>query len=62
MKKANGQQLSLFDITLEHNIKNVNAEPPTVSETVKTEKPIAGGDNLCPYPTPSSERKTRLWV
>ena len=53
MKKANGQQLSLFDITLEHTIENINTEPPTVSEPVKAERPIVGGDNLCPYPIPT---------
>lgn len=53
MKKANGQQLSLFDITLEHNTENILIEPQTVNEPVKTEKPIAGGNNLCPYPIPT---------
>ena len=53
MKKANGQQLSLFDITLEHNTENIILEPPTVSEPVKPEKQIAGGNNLCPYPIPT---------
>lgn len=53
MKKSNGQQLSLFDITLEHNTENIVITPPTTCEPVKTEKVIVGGENLCPYPVPT---------
>jgi len=60
MKKANGQQLSLFDITLDHNTENFPAEPPTVSEPVKTGKPIVGGDNLCPYPIPTVDEIIKM--
>ena len=52
MKKSNGQQLSLFDITLEHTITNIDIEPPTVSEPITTKNPIVGSKNLCPYPIP----------
>lgn len=52
MKKSNGQQLSLFDITLEHTITNIDIEPPTVSEPITTENPIVGSKNLCPHPIP----------
>ena len=37
MKKSNGQQLSLFDITLEHNTENIVITAPATSEPVKTE-------------------------
>ncbi len=52
MKKSNGQQLSLFDITLEHNTENIISEPPTIAASERTEKTIVGGNNLCPYPIP----------
>lgn len=60
MKKANGQQLSLFDITLEHNTENIVTEPPTVSEPVKTERPIVGGNNFCPYPIPKVDEIIKM--
>lgn len=60
MKKAKGQQLSLFDITLEHNTENLVTEPPTVSEPVKTEKPIVGGINFCPYPIPTVDEIIKI--
>ena len=53
MKKSNGQQLSLFDITLEHNTENIVITAPATSEPLKTEKVIVGGVNLCPYPIPT---------
>ena len=60
MKKPNGQQLSLFDITLEHKTENIVIEPPTVNEPVKPEKVIVGGDNLCPYPIPTIDEIIKL--
>lgn len=60
MKKANGQQLSLFDITLEHNTENIITKPPTVSEPVKTEKLNVGGNNLCPYPIPTVDEIIKM--
>ena len=52
MNNFNGQ-MSIFDIVLDHNKELPTTEPPTVSEPVKTGKPIVGGDNLCPYPIPT---------
>lgn len=60
MKKSNGQQLSLFDITLNHDMKNINTEPPTISETLKTEKQTVGGTTLCPYPIPTIEEIIKM--
>lgn len=60
MKKSNGQQLSLFDITLEHNTENIMIETPTISEPVKTEKATIGGNNLCPYPIPTVDEIIKL--
>ena len=60
MKKANGQQLSLFDITLEHNTQNIVTESPTVSEPMKTERPIVSGNNFCPYPIPKVDEIIKM--
>lgn len=60
MKKANGQQISLFDITLDHNTENIITKPPTVCETVKTEKQTVGGNNICPYPIPTIDEIIKL--
>ena len=60
MKKANGQQLSLFDITLEHNTENILTEPPTVSEPERTEQPTVGGNNLCPYTIPTVDEIIKM--
>lgn len=60
MKKSNGQQLSLFDITLEHNTENIVITPPATSEPVKTEKVIVGGENLCPYPVPNVDEIIKI--
>ncbi len=46
-------QMSIFDIMLDHNQELTANEPPTVSEPVKTGKPIVGDNNLCPYPIPT---------
>ena len=60
MKKANGQQLSLFDITLEHNTQNIVTESPTVSEPMKTERPIVSGNSFCPYPIPKVDEIIKM--
>lgn len=60
MKKANGQQLSLFDITLEHNTENIITELPKSSEPVKPEKQNVGGDNLCPYTIPTVDEIIKM--
>lgn len=60
MKKSNGQQLSLFDITLEHNTENIVITPPATSKPVKTEKVLAGVDNLCPYPIPTVDEIIKI--
>ena len=52
MNNFNGQ-MSIFDIVLDHNKELPTTEPPTVSEPVKTGKPIVGGKNICPYPIPT---------
>lgn len=60
MKKANGQQLSLFDITLEHNTENIITELPTVSKPDRTEQPTVGGNNLCPYTIPTVDEIIKM--
>ncbi len=58
--KNKNQQLSIFDIVLDHDTKPEAIEPPTVSEPVKTEKQIVGGDNLCPYKIPTLDEIIKL--
>ncbi len=58
--KNKNQQLSIFDIVLDHDTKPEAIEPPTVSEPVKTGKQIVGGDNLCPYPIPTIDEIIKM--
>lgn len=51
--KHTKDQLSIFDIVMNHDQELPAVEPPTVSEPVKTGKPIVGDNNLCPYPIPT---------
>lgn len=58
--KPTKEQLSIFDIVMNHDIapdispsEHELKASPTVSEPVKTGKPIAGDNNLCPYPIPT---------
>lgn len=52
MKTLN-EQMSIFDIIINHDTETKIIEPPAVSEPVKTGKPKVGGDALCPYPIPT---------
>lgn len=52
--------MSIFDIVLDHDTEIKNIEPPTVSKPAKTDKPIVGGDNLCPYPIPTVDEIIKM--